>query len=208
MYKRLSRLFLALVLVGLPFAHPPVYGQQTVDPSGSCSIDSNASRQIVEGQAGTYYCKPSAVGSSTGTWTLMTLGTLHITNKRINFNTAALIGTAGLTFDQNIVTVPAGAAVLFARITNNTTWAGTTTLTASVGDSTSPTKYTATIDLKVAAGTTTFVLNTAPQQSSTAATTVSVRFTSTINNLTLLTAGQLDVQVVYVLVGAGPTVIA
>lgn len=181
----------ALMAPALCFSQP-----QSVDPSGTCTI--NSTNQMIVGQSGMLVCYPTALGSTSGTWMYVMPG-VNSVSYTIAFNNTSLIGTAALTKDITLFTLPANAKVLIAQLTTTTTWAGTATLTASIGDATSVTSFTSTQNLQTAASATTLVLNSAPKVITTAADAVLVHFIATTNNLTLLTAGALRVDITYVL---------
>lgn len=196
--------FFAIFALALVAAFP-LPAQQTVDPSGACVVQST--NVTIVGQTGSFSCYPSALGSATGTWMKVNHGfnTLAYT---VNFNNSTLAATAALTANVALVTLPAGSVVLHARIKPTVQWAGTATLTASVGDASGATAYTATQDLKAAVANTTFIANTAPKITTEAAAGVLLAFTATTNNLNVLSAGSLVCTIIYALPATGPSTIA
>lgn len=183
------------------------FAQQSVDPTVGAACTTNAFTISIFGQAGYYLCLPTAYGSALGTWQKVNPG-INTQSWTINFNNAALIGTAALTKDITLMTAPAGTTVLNATLVSTVTWAGPAGLTASVGDAASTTSYTSAQNLFTTASATTFVMSSGPKMTTTAANAINVRFTATTNNLTTLTAGSLTVTLTYVLPAPSPILLA
>jgi hypothetical protein len=106
--------------------------------------------------------------------------------------------TAGLTQNLSLITLPANSYISATRVKTNVAFAGTTTLTATLGTTGTPTLYiSATYNLQTAPG----AANFAPASSAgngvgcdtTAATALVLALTATVNNLNLITAGNVDV---------------
>lgn len=194
----------ALILV-LALAALPAIAQQTVDPSGSCTVSSF--NPTITAQTGSFVCYPSALGSNSGTWVKINHG-INTASFQVSYNNTTLAGTAALTANVALVTLPAGSVVLHARIKPTVQWAGTATLTGSIGDASGATAYTATQDLKAAVANTTFVQNTAPKITTEAGAGVLINFVATTNNLNVLSAGSLVATLVYALPAVGPITIA
>lgn len=108
--------------------------------------------------------------------------------------------TAALTNDVNIFTLGQNNEILSAYMNVDTAFAGTSTLTISMGkDSAETGLLTAqdakTAGLKLAIGTD-FTTNRAVYSTS-AATTIQLRATATVNNLDSLSAGQITAYITY-----------
>jgi hypothetical protein len=194
-----------LAMLALALIAQPVFAQQTVDPSGTCVVQST--NITIVGQTGSFVCYPSALGSATGTWMKVNHGfnTLAFT---VNFNQTTLAAAAALTANVSLTTLPAGAVVLHTRIKPTVAWLGTATLTASVGDATSATAFTTALDLKAAVSNTALIANTAPKITTEAADAILLAFTATTNNLNVLSAGSLVCTLVYALPATGPSTVA
>lgn len=206
-FKRISSIAALSVLVLSGFLVQPVHAQQSVDPTVGAACTSSSTNPILLAQTGYFLCRPTAFGAAAGTWQRVDPGQNSVTYA-IAYNNSTLAAAAALTADVNLVALPAGALLESALLATKTTWAGTATLTASVGDSTSATKFTSTQNLQTAASSTTFVVSASAAIGSLTADTVLVHFIATTNNLTSLSAGLLWVTLNYFLPPAGQITIA
>lgn len=144
--------------------------------------------------------------------TVMSSGSVtHMCHKvRVGFN--AVTGFAALTGDVTLWTAPAGAVIerVFARV--NTLWAGAsiTDVDITVGNSAGGNQYLLSFDIDTAALLVGDVVaeigaglvdatraDTAVTANAFVATTVQCRFTSVGANLSAMTAGELDVWILY-----------
>lgn len=200
---------LAVILLALSSMTPSILAQsQTADPSGSCAVASTAS--IINGQSGAFLCQPTVFGGSTGTWQRVYLPGHNAVVYTINFNNSVLAATAGLTATVPLgLTLPAGAVVNSLIVTSKVAYAGpsVSSMTVSIGDSSSNTAFTTAYSLFTASATT-FQLTAGPKATTTAADVVNAYFTAIGANLTVLTAGQATVQVNYTALPSGSIVVA
>lgn len=108
-----------------------------------------------------------------------------------------LVATAGLTKDITLFNLPKRGIIMYVGIKERTAFAGTTTLTVSVGNSGSTTAFTAAVSVKGAVADAK-EQETAPMKSvNDAAQDILARFTATVDNLTALTQGVVEIQVLY-----------
>jgi len=108
--------------------------------------------------------------------------------------------TAGLTQNVTIQNIPAFVEVLSAFMYVDIAFAGTATLTLSVGPSATPTTLLTAQDAKTAGFKNVIGTDLTTNRgvySATANTAIVVRATSTVNNLSLLTAGHAKVYLTY-----------
>jgi len=108
--------------------------------------------------------------------------------------------TAGLTQDVTLFTLPAKGYVEQIRIKTGTAFAGTTTATAKLGTSASDTFFLSTAyNLKTAVSATNFAPATGILAGYGSTTTASIAFvvliTTTVENISSLTTGSVDVLV-------------
>ena len=108
-----------------------------------------------------------------------------------------LTGTAGLTQAVALFTLPAGGKVIGVYAKNSVAFAGTTTLTVSVGKSGTATHFSAALDIKAAVADTTVQKTALFKSGQQTALAVIATFTSTVDNLTALTAGSVDIWVLF-----------
>lgn len=179
----------------------PAFAQQTVDPTVGAACSMNSTVRILWAQTGYFMCQPSANGSSTGTIQKVNPG-LNTIGLTINYTNATLVATAATSGAVTLITLPAGAIVVNAIVTNKVAFAGAgplTALTVSIGDSISATAFSGTRDIFAAASATTITVGGSSVQKTTAADAILATFAATGGNLSALTAGSFTVQLTYIL---------
>lgn len=187
--------FLALATIMLLLVTAPgVMAQQTVDPTGVCTVDST--RIEINAQTGTFICKPTTPGASTGVWANIAYN-MQVAHVIYSFATdGGAVSTITPLINANI---PANS-IIFGVILNPTTaltsgGSATIAVGTSAGSSTTSLKGATavasyTIDALMA-GTPVFTAGSAVKLSAAGSVTLTVATAA-------LTAGVMEVFVFYV----------
>lgn len=116
---------------------------------------------------------------------------------RINVDYTDLNTTAGLTKALTLFTLPKGGIIMYVGIKERTVSAGCTSLTVSVGNSSSATAFTSAVTLMGVVADAKDQETNVMKSVGDAAQSVIATFTATVNNLTSLTQGNVDIYVLY-----------
>lgn len=172
-----------------------------VDGDGTLAVTGLKTEGVAAGTA------PTGTGVS-----VISSGTVTQMCHKVRVSYTAFAATAALTGDVTLWTAPAGAVIrrVFAKV--NTLWAGgaISDVDVTVGNSAGGNQYLLTFDVdtaallvgdvvaEIGAGLVSATLaDTAVTSNAFVATTIQARFTSVGANLSALTAGELDVWIMY-----------
>lgn len=192
--KNISMILLAALVLMVPAS-----AQQTVNPSGTCTVESQLI--TISAQNDQYQCFPDSPGSSSGTWKRLSQLAFRVAYARYSFGTD---GGAVSTITPAVnSTIPANALVIGSVINSTTAAASGGSATIAVGTSAGSsttsikgaTAYTSFSSNAIVAGVPVFTAG------STFKMTAAGSITVTIGTATL-TAGVVEVFVFYVVPNA------
>ena len=178
---------------------PIVSAQQTVDPSGSCTVSSQ--QTVLNAQTDQFLCVPTSVGAATGVWTALSKVGVRVAYARYNF---AVDGGAEATIVPAVNSTIPDNAIIFGVLVNSTTaltsgGSATIAIGTNAGSSTTALKGATAVASystdALLAGTPVFTAGTAVKLTAAGAITITVA-TAT------LTAGVMDIFAFYVVPNA------
>ena len=193
------RKWFPILLIVLVAIAAPASAQQTVNPSGTCPVESQAI--VLNGQTDQFICVPTSNGASTGIWTALSKVNVRVAYARYSFATD---GGAIATITPAVNSTIPDNAIVFGGLLNSTT-ALTSGGSATVAVGTSAGSSTTSVKGATAVGSYTAdaLLATVPVFTAGSAfkMTAAGQITVTIATATI-TAGVLEVFLFYVVPNA------